>query len=44
MTIFKTIIETAKTVARHPVTRKIAKAVFIMVIEEAFKETRRRGG
>jgi len=43
MTIFKTIIETAKTAARHPVTREIVKAAFIIIIKKAFEERRRRG-
>lgn len=43
MTVFKTIFETAKTAARHPVTRKIVKTAIIIVVEEALKTTGRRG-
>lgn len=43
MTVFKTIFEAAKTVARHPVTRKIAAAVIIIIIKDVLGEPRRRG-
>lgn len=43
MTVFKAIFQTAKTVARHLVTREIAEAVGIIIIREVFKRRRRCG-